>query len=50
MADGIGPELTANLLDIEVSEVKQLVRRAKKSSAETTVPGSQTNPREAAVG
>ena len=50
MADEIGPELTANLLDIEVSAVKQLVRRAKKSSAETPVPSSQTNPPESTVG
>jgi hypothetical protein len=50
MAEEIGPELTANLLDIEVVEVKQLVRRAKKPSVETPAPASQTNPpREASV-
>lgn len=51
MAEEFGPELTANLLDIEVSEVKQLVRRAKKPSVETPAPASPTNPpRESAVG
>lgn len=44
MAEEIGPELTANLLDIEVTEVKQLARRAKKPSVETPPPASQTNP------
>lgn len=48
MAEGIGPELTANLLEIEVTEVKQLVRRAKKPSVESPAGVSQKNrPQEA---
>lgn len=51
MAEEFGPELTANLLDIEVTEVKQLVRRAKKPSVESPAPASQPHPpREAEVG
>jgi hypothetical protein len=49
MAEEIGPELTANVLDIEVTEVKQLVRRAKKPSAETPAPASPANPPRAAT-